>query len=39
MSAAFLQRFPQGVSLIQEGELPDFLHIVVEGSVELFAQA
>lgn len=37
MSTAFLQRFPQGVTLIREGELPDFLHIVVEGSVELFA--
>ncbi len=36
MRAAFLQRFPQAVALLQEGELPDFLHIVVEGSVELF---
>jgi CRP/FNR family transcriptional regulator, transcriptional activator FtrB len=36
LNAAFLQRFPQHVSLITEGELPDFLHIVVEGSVELF---
>jgi CRP/FNR family transcriptional activator FtrB len=38
MSAAFLQRFPQGVTLINESELPDFLHIVVEGTVELFAR-
>ena len=37
VSAAFLQRFPQHVRLIAEGELPDFLHVVVEGSVELFA--
>ena len=37
MSTALLQRFPQGVTLIHEGDLPDFLHIVVEGSVELFA--
>lgn len=37
MSTALLQRFPQGVTLIREGDLPDFLHIVVEGSVELFA--
>lgn len=37
MSKSFLQRFPQGVTLIREGDLPDFLHIVVEGSVELFA--
>ena len=36
MRAAFLQRFPQHVILLREGELPDFLHIVVEGSVELF---
>jgi CRP/FNR family transcriptional activator FtrB len=38
VSSAFLQRFPQGIALIQEGDLPDFLHIVIEGSVELFAQ-
>jgi CRP/FNR family transcriptional activator FtrB len=37
LDAAFLQRFPARVSLITEGELPDFLHIVVEGSVEMFA--
>jgi CRP/FNR family transcriptional regulator, transcriptional activator FtrB len=37
MSGALLQRFPQGVTLINEGDLPDFLHIVVEGTVELFA--
>ena len=36
LRAAFLQRFPQHVTLIREGELPDFLHIVVDGSVELF---
>ena len=36
VSAAFLQRFPQHVTLIAEGDLPDFLHIVVDGSVELF---
>jgi CRP/FNR family transcriptional activator FtrB len=36
LNAAFLQRFPQHVALITEGELPDFLHIVVEGSVEMF---
>ena len=34
---AFLQRFPAHVVLIREGDLPDFLHVVVEGSVELFA--
>jgi CRP/FNR family transcriptional activator FtrB len=36
LRAAFLQRFPQHVTLLREGDLPDFLHIVVEGSVELF---
>jgi CRP/FNR family transcriptional activator FtrB len=37
MQAAFLQRFPPQVRLITEGDLADFLYIVVEGSVELFA--
>ena len=37
LNAAFLQRFPQHVALISEGDLPDFLHIVVDGTVELFA--
>jgi len=37
MAAALLQKFPERVTLIQEGELPDFLHILVDGSVELFA--
>ncbi len=36
VGAAFLQRFPPHVVMISEGELPDFLHVVVEGSVELF---
>ncbi len=36
MNASFLQRFPQHVVLIEEGNLPDFLHVVVEGTVELF---
>ncbi len=35
--ASFLQLFPTGVQLISEGESADFLHIVVDGSVELFA--
>src|SRR5262245_61183456 len=37
MKAALLQKFPERVTLIHEGELPDFLHILVEGTVELFA--
>lgn len=36
IAAAFLQRFPQHMTLINEGSLPDFLHIVIEGSVELY---
>ena len=36
VAPAFLQRFPQHMTLITEGALPDFLHIVIEGSVELY---
>jgi CRP/FNR family transcriptional activator FtrB len=36
VAAAFLQRFPLHTTLIHEGDLPDFLHIVVDGSVEMF---
>ena len=32
-----LQKFPEHTTLIQEGDLPDFLHILVDGTVELFA--
>jgi len=39
LAAAHLQRLPKSTSLIQEGDLPDFLHIVVEGAVELFAES
>ena len=39
MQAAFLQRFPAQVRLIEEGDPADFLHVVVEGCVELFAAA
>jgi CRP/FNR family transcriptional activator FtrB len=37
VAAAYLQKFPQHVTLVHEGESPDFLHVIVEGSVELFA--
>lgn len=37
INAALLQKLPEHITLIQEGEPPDFLHILVEGSVELFA--
>jgi CRP/FNR family transcriptional regulator, transcriptional activator FtrB len=38
MKAALFQRFPAEVTLIEEGQKPDFLHVVVEGTVELFAR-
>lgn len=37
VQAAFLQPFPAHVDLITEGDPADFLHIVLEGCVELFA--
>lgn len=36
ISAAALQDFQQHVELINEGSLPHFLHIVIQGSVEMF---
>lgn len=37
MRGAYVQNFPPHVDLITEGDPSDFLHVVVEGSVELFA--
>lgn len=37
LSASFLQRFPAGVELVNEGEPADFLHVVIEGRVEVFS--
>ena len=34
---ASLQRYPQNTHLIAEGDKPDFLHVLVEGCVEIFA--
>jgi CRP/FNR family transcriptional activator FtrB len=39
MKAAFLQTFPPQVDLIQEGDTPDFLYVVMEGGVEIYAQS
>ena len=39
MQVAYLQTFPRQVQLITEGEAADFLHVVVAGSVELFARS
>jgi CRP/FNR family transcriptional regulator, transcriptional activator FtrB len=36
VAGAFLQRFPPRMELIREGDQPDFLHIVVEGQVEVY---
>ena len=38
MQAAYLQVFPPQVRLIAEGDAADFLHVVVDGCVELFAE-
>jgi len=37
MRGAYLQNFPPQIDLIREGDPADFLHIVVDGSVELYA--
>lgn len=39
MQTAYFQIFPSQVELVTEGDSADFLHIVVEGSVELFARS
>src|SRR5215470_11386235 len=37
IGAGYLQRFPHRVALVHEGQKPDFLHVLVEGSVEFFS--
>lgn len=37
LKGSFFQRFPANVTLIEEGAPADFLHVVVDGGVELFA--
>lgn len=37
MRAAYVHNFPPQIELITEGEPSDFLHVVLSGSVELFA--
>ncbi|MFZ5609096.1 MAG: cyclic nucleotide-binding domain-containing protein [Pseudomonadota bacterium] len=39
MQAAYLQNFPPQVDLIHEGDRADFLHVVTDGGVELYARA
>ena len=38
MKGAFLQRFPARVALIAEHDRPDFLHVMLEGAVELYSE-
>jgi len=38
MQATFLQRFPAHLVMIREGDSADFLHVVVEGSIDFFAE-
>jgi len=37
IEAGYLQRFPQRVVLIHQGQRPDFLHVLVEGAIEFFS--
>lgn len=37
LRVAFLQRFPAHVELVRENEPADFLHVIVDGQVEVFA--
>jgi CRP/FNR family transcriptional activator FtrB len=37
LRGAYVQNFPPQIELIREGDPADFLHVVVEGTVELFA--
>ena len=37
LRGAYLQTFPPAIELIREGDPCDFLHVVLDGSVELFA--
>lgn len=37
LQASFLQRFPSHVELVREGEPADFLHVVIDGQVEIFS--
>jgi len=37
MRGAYVQNFPPAIELITEGEASDFLHVVLTGSVNLFA--
>ncbi len=36
LSCATVQRYPAETVLFSEGDLPDFLHVVIQGTVELY---
>ena len=36
---AYLQRFPEQVQLVTEGDTSEFMHVVVEGTIELFGSS
>ncbi|MDA0812109.1 MAG: cyclic nucleotide-binding domain-containing protein [Verrucomicrobia bacterium] len=36
LEGSLLQRFPAGTVLFNQGEVPDFLYLVLEGALELF---
>jgi len=38
VKAAYLQRFPAHVAIIAEHDRPDFLHVMIEGAVELYSR-
>ncbi|MBU3029167.1 helix-turn-helix domain-containing protein [Paracoccus marinaquae] len=38
MQAAYAQEFPAQLQLVRQGGRADFLHVLVEGTVELFAE-
>ncbi len=38
LSGAYLQRFPPHVELVEQGQRADFLHVVIEGQIEVFAR-
>jgi CRP/FNR family transcriptional activator FtrB len=38
LDAALLQQFPSGVVLIHEGTRADFLHLLIDGHVEIFTE-
>jgi CRP/FNR family transcriptional activator FtrB len=38
LDAALLQQFPTGVTLIREGDPADFLHVLIDGLVEIYTE-